>query len=432
MKQMTSVTASPGLKNLKCTQCGGAIELRGGHNVRTIICQYCGACLDRKKEFAVLHSFLNQKRPFMPLKIGARGKLKGVDFTVIGVLQYEQREDGEVYRWLEYLLFSYTHGYVYLCYEDGHWVMMHEVKDLPETSIDLRMPRKAKFVVRDKKFKVFECADARLSYVEGELTWRAKQNEAISYLDAVCPPYIYSIEKRAAEIEYFWGEYISQKEMGEAFKIESLEPTTVFACQPFICSPLFEAVSKGALAASFLALFLYFFISNSGTYVASHDFGSEIFTKGGVSSEFTIDSPNELYGVTVYAPHLSNAWSFFDIKVIDASETAELCGMPAEISYYSGYEGGEHWSEGSRDAVAYFKIPESGTYKLAVEGEGGKGDLPDTAFALSHVNFEIRKGVRLGHHTLAWFVIALLIAAPYFVRMLKLEHDRWKDDEDDD
>jgi hypothetical protein len=92
MKPANSPT--PRLNKLKCTQCGGSISIRGGHNVRTIICHYCGACLDSKNEFAVLHRFINQKRPFMPLAIGARGKLKNVEFIVIGVLQYEQREDG--------------------------------------------------------------------------------------------------------------------------------------------------------------------------------------------------------------------------------------------------------------------------------------------------------------------------------------------------
>ncbi|EKD84161.1 MAG: hypothetical protein ACD_39C00214G0005 [uncultured bacterium] len=434
MKQMKTTAATPKLKSLKCTQCGGAIELRGGHNVRTIVCQYCGACLDSKKEFAVLHSFLNQKRPFMPLKIGARGKLKGVEFTVIGVLQYEQREDGEIYRWLEYLLFSYTHGYVYLCYEDGHWVMMHEVKDLPDNDVELIVPRKAKIVVRDMSFKVFECAKAKLTYVEGELTWQARQNEPISYLDAVCPPFMYSIESRASEIEYFWGEYISPQEIGETFKIESIEPSTVFACQPFSSSALFKSLSHGALAAALLALILYFFVSSNGTYVTSQSFDKNVYVDGSVSNEFIINEPDKLYGVTVYVPQLKNAWSSFDVRIMNAQQTEEFCAIPVDVAYYEGYEGGEHWSEGSDIETAYFKIPEAGTYKFEIEGEGNRGetDMPDPNFILNTVKVEIYKGVRLGHHTLAWSIIALLIAVPYFGLLYRFENKRWNDDDEDD
>lgn len=424
----------PKLKSLKCTQCGGTISVRGGHNVRTIVCEYCGACLDSKKEFAVLHRFINQKRPFLPLKIGARGKLKGVEFTVIGVLQYEQREDGEIYRWLEYLMFSYTHGYVYLCYEDGHWVLMHEVKDLPETSVEIVMPLKSKFEVRGHSFKVFECASAKLSFVEGELTWQARQNETIRYLDAICPPYLYSIESRAAEIEYFWGEYLSHAEVSEAFKIECIKPSSVFSCQPFSCSPTYKSLAHGAMIASVIALLMYFMVTSSGTYVSGHTLGDAVFKDSDTTNEFVIDSPGALYSANVRVSGLNNSWAFLELRIINAAETEEFCAMPAEVSYYHGVEGGESWSEGSRDETLYFRVPEAGSYKIDIEGEGNRGEtsVPDPNFSPGGVRVEIRKGVRLGHHTLAWFFISLLLAAPYFVRVYRFERTRWHEDEDDD
>lgn len=429
---MATITPKPVLKAQKCTQCGGSIELRGGHNVRSIVCQYCGACLDSKDSFKVLHQFLNQKRPFLPLKLGARGKLKGAQFTVIGVLQYEQREDGEVYRWLEYLLFSHTHGYVYLCYEDGHWVMTYEVKDLPESEVDLVMPRKSTFQVRDKTFKVFESSGAQISYVEGELTWQAKQNEKIRYLDAVCPPFMYSIEHRGSEQEFFWGEYISQADINEAFKIESIEATTVFPCQPFSGSPTMAAMSKGALIASVFALIMYFLIASNGKLVMTHNFGGKVFNEGEISTEFKVDQENSLYGITVRTPNLRNAWSFFDVRVIDKAETQQLFTMPTSLSYYYGVEGGESWSEGATTVESYFRIPETGEFKLAMDGEGGTAEIPDPKFNMSNIMVEIRKGVRLGHFTLAWFFLCLLAAAPYYVRMIMFEQKRWADEDEDD
>lgn len=429
---MAVTPAKPALRALKCTQCGGSIELRGGHNVRSIVCQYCGSCLDSKDQFKVLHQFLNQKRPFMPIKIGSKGKLKGIQFTVIGVIQYDEREEGLTYRWLEYLLFSPTHGYVWLCYEDGHWVMVYEVKDLPESDVEIVSPRKTKFTVRNKTFKVFESSGAQISYVEGELTWQAKQNEKILYLDAVCPPYMYSIEVRGSEQEYFWGEYISVKEMNESFKIECYEPTTVFPCQPFAASPLYEGLSKGALAAAAITFILYLFITSNGSLVMQHGFGQQLFTEGETSKEFKVDQPGSLYGITVSTPKLSNSWSFFDVRVVDKDETSQLFTMPTALSFYDGYEDGEYWSEGSTEVVSYFTIPEAGEFKLALDGEGGTAEDPSPGFSLSNVNVEIRKGVRLGHYTLTWFFMCLLAAAPYVISSLRFEHLRWKDDDDED
>lgn len=429
---MNTTVAKPALKALKCTQCGGSIEIRGGHNVRSIVCQYCGACLDTKDSFKVLHQFLNQKRPFLPLKLGAKGKLKGVLFTIIGVLQYEQREDGEVYRWLEYLLFSPTHGYVYLCYENGHWIMTYEVKDIPETEVDLVMPRKSAFTVREKTFKVFESSGAQITYVEGELTWQAKQNEKIRYLDAVCPPYAYSIEHRGSEQEYFWGEYIDKEVINEAFKIDSVEPTGIAPCQPFKTAPWVQAMSNGALFASIAAIIIYFMISSNGKPVMNHTFSGKVYETGEISKEFNVDKANTLYRIKVRTPNLRNAWSFFDVRVIDKGETQQLFTMPTSLSYYAGVEGGESWSEGSTTVESYFRIPETGEFKLAMDGEGGTGESPDPKFNISSVMVEIRKGVRLGHFTLTWFFLCLIAGLPYYLRKFSFEQTRWADDEEDD
>ena len=431
---MATVTQPLKLRKLSCTQCGGSIELRGGHNVRSIVCQYCGSCLDSKDQFKLLHKFLNQKRPFMPIKVGATARLRGVQFTTIGVIQYEQKEDGEIYRWLEYLLFSHTHGYAWLCYEDGHYVLMHEVKDLPETPVEIVSPRKTKFTVRDRTFKVFESAGAQISYVEGEMTWQAKQGEKIMYMDGVCPPYMYSIEMRGQEQEFFWGEYISTSEISEAFRIEDIQPVTVFCCQPFAANPTFAAMSQGALLSAGLALLMYFFISSSGTPVMQHKFGNQLFTEGETSKEFKVEAPGSLYGISVNTPNLKNAWSFFDVKVVDQKEENQFFSMPTALAFYEGYEDGEYWSEGDTEVVSYFRIPESGDYKLSVAGEGatGESEQPSPDFSLGNVNVSIRKGIRLGHYTLAWFFTCLLLAFPYCFMALSFEQKRWQDDDDED
>jgi hypothetical protein len=368
----------------------------------------------------------------MPLKIGLKGKLKGVNFTVIGVLQMEERDGIEIYRWLEYLLFSPTHGYVYLVYEDGHWVMVHEVKDLPDVPVDLAMPRKSTFKVRDKTFKVFESSAAKVIYVEGELTWQAKANEKVRYLDAICPPYSYGIEKRSTELEYFWGEYIPYEEINEAFKINSFEPTGVFSCQPFVINPIFESLSKGALAAGVIALLMYFFISSNGHRVFSHRFTKDVFSKGQVSKEFKVEDPSQLYGIKVHTPSLKDSWTYFDIRVVDKEEKNKYFSMPTSLSFYDGYEGGEYWSEGTTEVVAYFKVPEKGEYKLAMAGEGGRSENPNPKFALSSTNVEIREGVRQGHFTLTWFFLCLLAGAPYVIKKTSFEAQRWADDDEDD
>ena len=73
---------------------------------------------------------------------------------------------------------------------------------------------------------------------------------------------------------------------------------------------------------------------------------------------------------------INNAWAWFDVTVL--KDKQELFSLGKEISYYSGYEGGEHWSEGTQSARAYFKLPDAGSYTLLVSGEGGRGSTGKT------------------------------------------------------
>ena len=80
-------TSSNKLSSIRCTGCGAPLKLHGGgHKIQTLNCEYCGAILDARHDFAVLAQFANQRRPDCPLTLGMQAKFKGVDFTVIGMI----------------------------------------------------------------------------------------------------------------------------------------------------------------------------------------------------------------------------------------------------------------------------------------------------------------------------------------------------------
>jgi hypothetical protein len=199
-----------------------------------------------------------------------------------------------------------------------------------------------------------------------------------------------------------------------------------------VASPLFESFSKGAMLAALIAIFMYFFISSNGSLVFKQKFGSNVFKQSEVSKEFEVKEPGKLYGIRVYTPSLKNQWSYYNFRVVDKEEKTKYFDMPTALSYYEGYEGGEYWSEGSTEVTAYFKIPEKGQFKLAVDGEGGTGNDPQKNFSLSNTIVEIREGVRQGHYTLTWFFLCLVLGAPFFIKKMTFEAQRWADDDEDD
>jgi hypothetical protein len=80
----------------------------------------------------------------------------------------------------------------------------------------------------------FDEYEAKVVYVEGELTWIAKRNDKTSFIDLTAPPFGLSVEKTKSEIEYYQAEYLDAHTIYEAFNIDKEEKAKSFhALQPF-------------------------------------------------------------------------------------------------------------------------------------------------------------------------------------------------------
>lgn len=424
------------IRSIKCTQCGAPINLLGDNKVLSITCPYCLTCLDAFDDYKIIEQF-QMGRPSCPLKIGMMGTLKGTEFIIIGIVQFTESDAWGSYPWLEFLLFSKTHGYAWLCRENGHFVLVREVKDIPNRNISMTEPiKKTHFKVRDKTFTVFECSSASLTYVEGELTWIAQIGDRIQYLDAICPPYMYSVEQSKNEKEYSYGEYIEADEIHEAFGVKKkILKKGVFACEPFQVSPLFKGISIAGFIYAFLSLGILFYMNSTyaGTTLPYRYIDGLKNGTLGRSNPFTINNPRHLISMELSSP-LRNAWAFYDVSILN-DQDEEVHGFGKELSYYSGVEGGESWSEGTTRAHAYFKVPEAGNYSVVVQAEGGEGEFSyDMQQQPLYIN--IKEGCKVIRYFVIFFIAMFGFSVFPWIRKYSFERERWKDyyeeQEDDD
>ncbi len=415
------------LQQIQCPHCAAPVSQRGGKEIRSIVCAHCGTCLDNHDAFAAYNRFLSRNRPDVPVELGMEGTFKGARFTAIGLVEYTQRDMSGSYPWTEILLFSPTHGYAWLCREAGHWVFGREVKYAPEnTPVGFSDPIfKTHLRVQGMVFKVFECATADLTYAEGELTWSAEHGR-VEYVDAVAPPHLYGAERSANEIEYFRGEYLQPEEVYKAFGIKEKpsKPKGVFSCQPFSSHPLLRGLAEAAqfytLLSGVLLLVTVFFLS--GRVV----FGQNVEVKPETESsvEFTVTESKSLVALRLDAS-LDNAWADFDVTIED-DDGEDVYGFTPQLSYYHGWEGGESWSEGSTHADTYFKVPEPGTYRLTIAGEGGTGDYnADNRSVLCGVR--IKEGVKVSRYFVGLFALMLCLSGAAWYEKHKFERVRWAD-----
>ena len=72
-----------------------------------------------------------------------------------------------------------------------------------------------------------------------------------------------------------------------------------------------------------------------------------------VSEPFTIPSGRHAIAIHASAP-VDNSWIGLDVALIN-DDTGQSEAVGVDVSYYHGYEGGESWSEGSKNGSALKK-----------------------------------------------------------------------------
>ena len=252
------------VKSIKCTNCAAPLNLLGGGRVESITCSYCKSVLDLNDNYKVLTNFKNVKELHkLPFDIGMTGKLKEIDYTIIGRITYTSVEypHGE---WTDFLLFSPLYGYAYLTYEEGHLVYSKRNRTFPNVSWS-KIPQHSAITIDEKPFVPFDSYEAKVTFVEGELTWIAKRNDKISFIDLILPPYGISAEKTRDEIEYYQAEYLNAESTYEAFKVKKEKaPTAFHALQPFE-RPFLKSLSLIAYWVMFIIILLALGITIDGS-----------------------------------------------------------------------------------------------------------------------------------------------------------------------
>jgi ribosomal protein S27E len=412
-------------ERIGCTSCGSPIEIKNAAQAEMITCQSCGSVLDLESdEHEILDKILLDKRPRSVLDLGRTGRIKGAEWEVIGRLRMR---DG-VYLWNEYHLFSPEAGYAWLQLENGHWVFMRKSKKKPRFD-----PKSASvgasFHLLGRIFKVAEKSSAEIDYIEGEFTFQAKRGDTVGYMDAVDPPHIACAEWNDRELEWLTGQYMSPETIQKGFKLKTIpSPRGVHKCQPFNLPPWRKtlAMSFGGFAALFLVLTiasLFFGTKTNEFRVSASAYLKQKNQEGYLSKPIEVEQ-STICQLKFRAP-VKNSWVYLQGLLLDEDEQP-LLSFAEEISYYHGRSGGESWSEGSTRGSQIFRIDKPGTYRLALRGEGGRGNRGRNPRG-EPVTVRVYQGVVLQRY----FIIAMLLCAIVPVFEL-LRYQKFKAEKQDD
>jgi hypothetical protein len=410
----------PKAKALNCPQCGAAILLRALGHAETVVCESCHSILDAKDpNLRILQKFeaiTGADRPLIPL--GTRGKLRGVDYLVIGFQRRSIQVEGISYHWHEYVLFNPYKGIRYLSEYNGHWNDISVCKELPVTE-------SASANYLGEVYKHFQSSDATTDYVLGEFPWQVRVGEHAAVSEYIKPPRVLSAEKSANEVTWSVGEYMYGADIWKSFNLPGGPPEAVgvYENQP---SPVSENV-KGIWAA-FLAFVIFLLmlmagfdlLSNKGTAFESSyrlNAGEQKGEASFVTDVFDLQGRTSNVELTTTA-NVANSWIYLNYALIN-QDTGQAWDFGREVSYYYGSDSDGSWSEGStKDTVIIPSVP-AGHYYLRIEPE------VDPRHGLLVYAVQVKRDVPvLGFFGIA-FLALLLPAIAITWRSINFERMRW-------
>ena len=422
-----------GAAQVGCPNCAGPLELRAPDRTERVTCPNCNSLLDVNQ--GQLQYLKTLEKPwFQPLiPLGTVGEVPEGKMTVIGAMARSVTVEGTQYFWSEYLLYHPQIGFRWLVHSDAHWNYVQAVPPGEVTETD----KSATY--RSKRYRIFQDAQARVEVVLGEFYWKVEVGEQVRGVDYVAAPYMLSKEvstvyitdpddanktrRTTGEINWSLGTYIPVPQIEKSFSVTGLpRPSNVAPNQPYKHWWVYKywiAFILIALLVGFLTLVVSGSTKEAFTQTVTlpplqNQEGTQVF----------FSEPFELAGRRniriVGESQVQNSWVYLEGDLIN-EETGVVQSFPIEISYYSGVEGGESWTEGGQTDSAYTSSMPAGRYVLRLEGQWERWQQPAV------VTVRIEQNVTRGFNLIIALIVLSIIPIVMLIYHISFEHKRWSE-----
>jgi len=360
------------------------------------------------QEYKVLSQFNDKFRPVVPFTLGMKGKIKGIEWTIIGWVAYKTPEY-PVERWSEFFLYSPLYGYAWLIYEEGNLSFSKRMRDfaLREWQ-DNHQPHTLKY--HNKHYLLAEEPySVEIEFVQGELSWIAKANDSIRCWDYNgSKRESLSIERSGEEIEVYLNERIDPKRTYASFGVGKDKQTKA---KQSALDEMFEEESieqsEQALSsfvkgtALLVAVLLFFMISSaftSKTLVSNKN--SMPFTQN-----FTVTSDAFVSQVEIKAP---NPTVLNAMRLTLYKSGKKVFYIDQHTIFSKDNKFLSTWQPKDYAVTISLKLQE-GLYRVVLE-HNRKLQIGE------NVSVEIRQGVMRLSYILPLFIIMLIIVLPSLLK----------------
>jgi hypothetical protein len=425
-------------KRLACPSCNGSLELRAPDASLRVVCPFCNSMIDvgAGGQLQLLKKLENKAKPLLPL--GAKVTFAEGEVQIIGYLQRSAKVDGTWYPFEEYLLHAPRLGFRWLVCSDGHWSYVQPIAP------GACQAGENDAAYKGVTFKLYQTGPLRVDRVFGELYWRVSFGDSSKGDDYVAAPAMISREVENGEVNWSLSTYLTQAQLRAALgpELAKLELPALQGVAPN--QPWPHRGFGKYYALLMVALLVIGIVLGATTHqrsVASFSFDvpgklpgdPPLAAEAGhvFFSEPLSVHEGENVEIALSAP-VSNNWLYYTVDLVD-EEHGRFVSLDGNLEFYSGYDGGESWSEGSQDQAHVLSPLPKGVYVARVEAMHGSMD--------KSVNLLV--AIRQNVFQVGWLGIAfLLLLVPGLLMWWssrRFEKKRWEnsvfgdhdDDEDD-
>ncbi|MCG7630024.1 DUF4178 domain-containing protein [Epibacterium sp. MM17-32] len=420
------MTRSAALVAINCTCCGAGLDVLGGGRVEVHICPYCGSTLNAQDNYKLLGQHDRKRQTSTPIEIGMRCHLHGVDYTVIGLIEQYERWAGQSALWVDFQLYSPTHGYVWLTLENDHLTLSRRVRTsrmLTPAEVE-RAPAQPRLKFRGMWFKYYETSTSEAIYVAGEFSYRPQIADRVTTVTVVAARAALHFSRTGQEDEVEISTYVTPAEANDAFGTDlGLRPSGVHPEQPLRKGPNHDFLRRLWLCGAGLCLLLALILSGGrgstvlNTTYAVNDLPVEV--------PFAVATANQLVEIELSGP-VNNSWAYFDMEVT-GPEDDPLFGIGRGIEYYTGSDKDGRWSEGNRTARVRFRPETPGTHALFLDlSEAGNWPATAPGTPIREVSLTVREGLTSGSWALRSGLFFIALFALMTARQVLHHARRWQ------
>ncbi len=430
---MNEIQLSTSLFKITCPACKQDNQLIAAQQSMYAICSHCKAYFNTLGVKRTLK--LNQTDNFTPfLQTGKKIQLKTQEWTIAGIARYAEDVSDISEYWDCYFLFSPSIGWAYLYESEGHFLYAYDI-DIFKQYSGYRFPGAVDF--ENRKYNKFTHYNFQPIAATGEFPGDiSPTNKSVEFIS---PPY---------SINYYFnndGLFIEKAEYIARDDIKIIEDTGIIwpskpsyrhSIQPNPFKDKLKSVIFITILFNIIWLvstilinqftlnenvYQYTFLAPSSDSAALRD-TALLSNKVQVSPSFKLEDDYSNLNFIIKTDVLQT-WMGLDLNLVNEG-TGEVYIVAKDIEYYSGYEGGESWSEGSQSAEALLGGIPPGTYHLEYQPTYATENITKPNWSIN-----ILKDVPIYSNWVFVFLLSLIIPLYYYLRSNNIEKNRWYDSE---